>query len=117
MARSVSTEDVQASQNEVERLRAELAAAEAERQAALYDGANAVQKARLDAEAEALKLEIARTKAATEHQRRAGAAPLNNAKEAMQAAVAAQKVEAKQQTVQAKADEKNAAAADDDAEA
>lgn len=110
MARSVSAEDVQASQNEVEKLRAELAAAEAQRQAALYDGANAVQKARLDAEAEQLRLEIARTKAATEHQEKAGAAPLNNAREAMKAAVEAQKVEAKAQTALAKADEKNAAA-------
>lgn len=112
MARSVSTEDVQASQNEVEKLRAELAAAESERRTALYDGENAVQKARLDAEAEELKLQIARTKAATEHQQKSGAAPLNNAKEAMKAAVEAQKVEAKQQTAQAKADEKNAADAD-----
>lgn len=108
MARSVSTEDVQASQNEVEKLRAELAAEEAKRRAALYDGENAVQKARLDAEAEQLRLEIARTKAATEHQQKAGAAPLDNAREAMKAAVEAQKVEEKNQAAQAKADQKNA---------
>lgn len=112
MARSVSTEDVQASQNEVEKLREELAAAEAKRREALYDGENAVQKARLDAEAEQLRLQISRTKAATEHQQKGAAPALANARDAMKAAVEAQKAEEKAQTVQAKADEKNANAAD-----
>jgi len=112
VARSVSTEDVQASQNEVERLRAELAAAEAKRREALYDGENAVQKARLDAEAEQLRLEIARTKAATEHQQKGNAPVLASARDTMKAAVEAQKAEEKAQNALAKADEKNANAAD-----
>lgn len=107
MARSVNAEDVQASQNEVEKLRKELAKAEADRRSALYEGEHAVRKAQLDAEAEQLRLEISRTKAATEHQQKNGAAPLSSAKEAMAAAVSAQKVENKAQAAQGKADEKN----------
>jgi hypothetical protein len=100
----------QASRNEVEKLREELAAAEQNKHAALYDNGNAVEKAQLDAEAERLKLEIARVRAAHEHQQQAGAEPLVAAKDAMKAAVEAQKVEAKAQTQLAKVDEKNAAA-------
>ncbi len=102
---TVSDEEVQAAIEDVEKLREQLAAAEAKRLDNERSQSNAIQLAQLNAEKERLTLEVQRAQEAAKvgNVREGASAPIEAAKDSMTAAVAAQKEEQKLAKADAKA--------------
>lgn len=93
----VSDEEVQRKVEAVEKLRQQVADAEAKRLDNEASQSNAIQLQQLEAEEARLQLELTRAKSASTvtAAREGASAPLDSAKASMEAAVAAQKEEAK----------------------